>query len=152
MSLGEYTIVLVINVAASVLSSWSTCVIFLLGQSQVIASVQFITEFTMAICVCSIFRLQVHHAEGSVLRSKHKRWPSVRFSAFKFVPLAHVISESPNHHVCFNGQMETIRAIALLLICKRLPGHFPEAISCVRLQVGLITGMEIRRGVLYMIN
>lgn len=150
MSLGEYTIVLVINVAALVLSSWSTCVIFLLGQSQVIVSVQFITEFTMAICTCSIFRSQVHYAEGWC--SKHKRWPSVRFLAFKFVPLAHVISELPNHHVCFNGQMETIRTIALLLIWKRLPGHFPEAISCVRLQVGLITGMEIRRGVLYMIN
>lgn len=64
MSLGEYTIVLVINVAALVLSSWSTCVIFLLGQSQVIVSVQFITEFTTAICTCSIFRLQVRYAEG----------------------------------------------------------------------------------------
>lgn len=75
MSLGEYTIVLVINVAALVLSSWSTCVTFLLGQSQVIPSVQFITEFTMAICSCSIFRLQVHHAEGRwrAANAKHGR-------------------------------------------------------------------------------
>lgn len=45
--------------------------------------------------------------------------------------------------------METIRAIALLLISNSLPGHLPEAITLIQLQVGLITGMEIMRAVLY---
>lgn len=54
-----------------------------------------------------------------------------------------------NSNVCFNGQMETIRAIALLLIWNSLPGHLPEAITLIQLQVGLITGMEIMRAVLY---
>lgn len=49
VSLGKYTIVLVINVAAIMLSSWSTCVIFQLWQSQVIPSLQFIIGFIPAI-------------------------------------------------------------------------------------------------------
>lgn len=55
VSLGKYTIVQVINVAAIMLSSWSTCVIFQLWQSQVIPSPQFIIGFVGAICNRSVF-------------------------------------------------------------------------------------------------
>lgn len=59
------------------------------------------------------------------------------------------IDEEKASNVYFNSQMKTIRAIALLLIWNSLPGHLPEAIPHTQPQVGLITGMEITRALLY---
>lgn len=49
VSPGKYTIVPVINAAAVMLTSWSTCVTFQLWKSQAIPSPQFIIGFLPAI-------------------------------------------------------------------------------------------------------
>lgn len=72
VSPGKYTIVPVINAAAVMLTSWSTCVTFQLWKSQAIPSPQFIIGFLPASTPSQPLYWVVHYA-GGVGALRHAR-------------------------------------------------------------------------------